>query len=152
MVCLGNICRSPLAEGIMKHKIEQNGLHWVVDSAATANWNVGHRPDERSIAVAKKQGIDLSKQSARHLTKQDLDIFDLIFAMDANNYNDIRALATTNEQLAKVHLIRNMVAPARNLQVPDPYYAKSITAFQEVFDMLEECCDAIINKYNKNNI
>lgn len=128
MVCLGNICRSPLAEGIMRHRTDCN---WVIDSAGTGNWHVGNRPDKRSIAIAEKYGIDISNQSARQFSVKDFDKFDLIFAMDSSNYSDILKLAQSEEHRSKVKLILG------NGDVPDPYYGGE-DGFEHVFQLLDE--------------
>ncbi len=145
MVCLGNICRSPLAEGIMRHKITKSGLNWHVDSAGTGAWHVGELPDSRSIATAKKHQIDITNQRARQLKPHDLDRFDLVLAMDSQNYRDILRLATTKEQEEKVQLIMNFVTPDRNQAVPDPYWDDN--GFELVFGMLEEACEKVVEKF-----
>lgn len=145
MVCLGNICRSPLAEGIMQRKIREHGLDWQVDSAGTGSWHVGNLPDHRSIATARKRGIDLTCQRARQLKPHDLDRFDLILAMDSQNYRDILRLATTDAQRKKVHLIMNFVTPDHNQAVPDPYWDDN--GFENVFGMLEEACERVVQRF-----
>lgn len=145
MVCLGNICRSPLAEGILKKKIKENNLDWEVDSAGTGYWHIGEKPDERSIAVASKYGIDISGQQARQLRPQDLQVFDLIFAMDSSNYNNIKNFAQSDEEKEKVELIMNLVKPGYNQNVPDPYYDNN--GFEEVYQMLDEACDQLVERY-----
>jgi protein-tyrosine phosphatase len=144
MVCLGNICRSPLAEGIMKSKIQQKGLDWEVDSAGTGHWHIGQLPDKRSIAIAKKYNIDITDQRGKQLRSKDLDTFDRIFAMDTANYRDILRLATTDTQREKVDLIMNLLNTGSNQDVPDPYYDDN--GFEEVFRMLEAACDAFVEK------
>lgn len=143
MVCLGNICRSPLAEGILKSKIGDFNIH--VDSAGTGAYHVGNLPDARSVQVARKYEIDITDQRARKLEVSDLEVFDLIYAMDASNYNHILALATNEKQKAKVFMIMNEVEPAEDVSVPDPYYGGD-GGFENVYQMLDEACDAIINK------
>jgi protein-tyrosine phosphatase len=143
MVCLGNICRSPLAEGVMRHKIKAHNLDWEVDSAGTGGWHAGELPDKRSIEVARKHGIDLTDQRARKLLASDLKEFDLIFAMDAQNQRDILRLAKTDEQRQKVHLILNIPHPNSQKEVPDPYYG-GLNGFEEVYEMLDEACEAVI--------
>ncbi len=145
MVCLGNICRSPLAEGILQHKINEHGLAWQVDSAGTGSWHVGDLPDSRSIATARQHGIDITRQRARHLKPHDLDRFDLVLAMDSQNYRDILRLATTKEQEEKVQLIMNFVTPDRNQAVPDPYWDDD--GFEKVFGMLEEACGRVVERF-----
>lgn len=145
MVCLGNICRSPLAEGIMQSKIESNGLDWNVDSAGTGSWHVGERPDSRSIEVAHKNGIDITNQRARKFQGSDLEEFDLVFAMDSSNYQDIVRKAVSPEQTKKVHLILNFVNPGRNQNVPDPYWDDN--GFAKVYEMLEEACEKVVERF-----
>lgn len=145
MVCLGNICRSPLAEGILKHKVTQQGLDWEIDSAGTGAYHVGELPDVRSIAVAKKYGIDLTSQRARQFKVADFDSFDKIYVMDASNYRNVVHLARNEADRTKVELIRNVVRPGWNEQVPDPYWNDN--GFEEVFQMLDEACDYIIKQY-----
>ena len=144
MVCLGNICRSPLAEGIMLREIEAHDLDWSVDSAGTGSWHVGEAPDKRSIAVAKANKIDISKQRARKFTAADLDAFDLILAMDSSNFNNILSKASSESQKEKVKIILNFVYPGQNRSVPDPYYNGS---FEEVFNLLDKACKEIITQY-----
>ena len=145
MVCLGNICRSPLAEGILQHKAQLRGLNWKIDSAGTGSWHIGELPDSRSIDIAREHGIDITYQRSRQIKAKDLANFDLIFAMDSSNYNNIRRLAQKPSEADKVQLIMNMSSPSLNRSVPDPYYQSD--GFGEVFNMLNEACDAIIEKY-----
>lgn len=144
MVCLGNICRSPLAEGIMLHKIKTHKLSWEVDSAGTSGWHEGALPDRRSIAVAKAHDIDLTDQRSRQFKSEDLDKFDLILAMDSSNYSNIMRLATSDTQKTKVHLMLNFLYPNENRAVPDPYYEGG---FEKVYQMLDESCEKIVQKY-----
>jgi protein-tyrosine phosphatase len=141
MICLGNICRSPLAEGVLKNKVKEHQLDWEVDSAGTGGWHAGELPDRRSIAVAKKYGIDLTDQRARQFQKSDLDTFDLILTMDKSNFKDIQRFAKTDEQRAKIHLIMNFSRPNTDFEVPDPYYDNR---FQLVYDLLDEACEKLI--------
>ncbi len=145
MVCLGNICRSPLAEGILKEKIKQRQLNWLVDSAGTGSWHVGNSPDHRSIAVAKKNNIDITDQQARKLQTTDLESFDLILAMDSSNYRDIIQLSSTEAQANKVKLIMSFVHPEENINVPDPYWNDD--GFEQVFSMIDRACEKIIEAY-----
>lgn len=145
MVCLGNICRSPLAEGILRQKISEHNLDWEVNSAGTGYWHVGNPPDERSIAVAKKYGIDIQDQRAEKLKPKDLQYYDLIFAMDASNYRNILSFATSDEEREKVDLIMNLADPGMNQKVPDPYYNND--GFEEVYQMLDRACKGLIQKY-----
>lgn len=143
MVCLGNICRSPLAEGVLKSKINRNKV--LVDSAGTAAWHSGKLPDTRSIAVAKKHGIDLTDQKARIFSPEDFDRFDYIYVMDQNNYKDVCRLAPNEKAIEKVQLILNEIYPDQNLEVPDPYYGGD-DGFDDVFKMLDEACERIKEK------
>ena len=147
MVCLGNICRSPLAEGIMQHKINVNQLDWQVDSAGTGAWHAGELPDSRSIDVAKKKGIDITHQRARQFKVNDFEMFDHIFAMDASNYNNIRKLAKTEAQKEKVTLMMNWEKPGMNQGVPDPYYDSD--GFELVYDMIDRACEQVVVKLAK---
>ncbi|WP_020536650.1 low molecular weight protein-tyrosine-phosphatase [Lewinella cohaerens] len=140
MVCLGNICRSPLAEGILKNKVKQHKLDWQVDSAGTGAYHVGQQPDPRSQAVAKKYGLDISIQRARQFRASDFDEFDLVFAMDRSNQGNILALATTQEQREKVHLILEFTGAADH-NVPDPYWDDN--GFEQVYQMLDQACSLL---------
>lgn len=143
MVCLGNICRSPLAEGILKSKVDRNTVF--VDSAGTGAWHSGELPDKRSIAVAKKYGIDLTDQRARLFLVEDFDKFDHIYVMDQSNYKNVCRLAPNDEAINKVQLILNESYPDENLEVPDPYYGGD-QGFENVYKMLDEACLKIKNK------
>lgn len=144
MVCLGNICRSPLAEGILKNKISEVGLDWEVDSAGTSGWHDGNLPDKRSIQIASKYGIDITDQKSRKVRSIDYEDFDLIYAMDVQNYNDLMKLAREDE-VDKIKLILNEVYPGENRSVPDPYWDDN--GFESVYQMLDEACDMILAKY-----
>ena len=143
MVCLGNICRSPLAEGILASKLDPEKFY--VDSAGTAGYHVGELPDKRSIATAKKHGLDITNQRCRKFTKKDFQEFDYIFAMDESNYNNILALAETTEDRNKVHMILNQISPNSNAEVPDPYYGGD-QGFENVYQMLDEACTIFAEK------
>jgi protein-tyrosine phosphatase len=146
MVCLGNICRSPLAEGILVSKVKSDEIF--VDSAGTAAYHVGKLPDQRSIEVAGKYGIDITNQRARKFTVKDFDTFDYIYAMDESNYQNILMLARTNDDKSKVQLILNETHPTKNLAVPDPYYGGN-QGFENIYTMLEQACEIIANKLSK---
>ena len=146
MVCLGNICRSPLAEGILKAKT--NHLDVVVDSAGTAAYHVGEKPDIRSIEIANKYGIDLTSQRARQFSVNDFDEFDKIYAMDSSNYANIISLARDEKDRNKVDVILNESNPKSFQSVPDPYYGGE-NGFQDVYEMLEEACDIITQNLEK---
>jgi len=143
MVCLGNICRSPLAQGILESKVNLDKVF--VDSAGTAAYHVGNLPDERSIDVAYKYGINITNQRARKFTVQDFDEFDYIYAMDISNYQSILMLAKGEEDENKVRLILKEIYPSENKSVPDPYYGSN-QGFENVYQMLDEACDVISKK------
>ncbi|KAB1067319.1 low molecular weight phosphotyrosine protein phosphatase [Tamlana haliotis] len=140
MVCLGNICRSPLAEGILKSKLPSEDF--TIDSAGTASYHIGSAPDRRSVAVAKKHGLNISNLKGRQFVVSDFDQFDYIYVMDASNYQNVMDLARNDEDRAKVNFILNKVYPNENFDVPDPYYGGD-DGFQNVYDMLNEACTKI---------
>ncbi|WP_248723429.1 low molecular weight protein-tyrosine-phosphatase [Seonamhaeicola sp. ML3] len=142
MVCLGNICRSPLAEGILKSKLSNNFL---VDSAGTANYHTGSQPDPRSIAVARKHGLEISHLKGRQFTANDFDTFDYIYAMDQSNYLNVIRLARNEDDRNKVEMILNLVHPNQDYDVPDPYYGGD-QGFENVYQMLDEACDIIAER------
>ena len=144
MVCLGNICRSPLAQGILESKIDAS-MQIEVDSAGTAAWHSGNKPDNRSILVAKKYGIDISNQKARLFTPDDFNNFDYIYVMDQSNFKNVMQLAPSNNTRAKVEIILNELYPDENREVPDPYYGGA-NGFEEVYNMLDKACNQIIHK------
>ena len=144
MVCLGNICRSPLAEGILKSKVN----HTVsIDSAGTGNYHVGEAPDPRSIQIAKKYGIDISQQRARQFIVTDFDRFDHIYVMDQSNFQNVVKLARNPEDIAKVKLILEEIQPNTKAEVPDPYFGGS-NGFENVYRLLDEACAVIADKLN----
>ncbi len=143
MVCLGNICRSPLAQSILESKLPKD--RFLVESAGTGNWHVGKKPDSRSIAVAKKNGLDISKQCGRLFQKSDFDEFDYIFVMDNSNYNNVIELATNFESTKKVQLILHELFPNENVDVPDPYFGLA-NGFDIVYKMLDESCEILAKR------
>ena len=149
MVCLGNICRSPLAEGILQSKV--NNTFVFVDSAGTAAYHVGNLPDERSIAVASKYGIDISSQKARKFTVKDFDVFDVIYVMDASNYQNVLSIARNQKDIQKVKMILNETHPGKKESVPDPYYGEG-DGFEKVYKMLDEACTVIANNESSNSL
>jgi protein-tyrosine phosphatase len=140
MVCLGNICRSPLAHGVLEHLAKERGLNWEIDSAGTGNWHLGEQPDRRSIAIARNYGVDISGQCCRQFDVSDFDKYDHIFVMDYSNLNDVKALARNDQDHAKVSLL------LKNDIVPDPYYDD--TQFDPVYKMVEKRCREIIEEFN----
>ena len=145
MVCLGNICRSPLAEGIMRSKLSND---FIVDSAGTGGWHAGELPDKRSISTAKNKGLDITNQRARQFKISDFESFDYIYVMDNSNYKDVITLAPNEEAKSKVKLILNEIFPDENVDVPDPYYGGQ-DGFENVFNMLNEACDVIAGKLKR---
>ena len=143
MVCLGNICRSPLAEGILKSKINTDNIF--VDSAGTSHWHVGQLPDPRSIEVAKNHGIDITNQRGREFTQNDFQDFDCIFVMDNSNKESVLQLAQSNSDKEKVHLILDELFPSENVDVPDPYYGGD-QGFENVYQILDKACDEIVKR------
>ena len=143
MVCLGNICRSPLAEGILKFKV--NSQNVLIDSAGTAGYHVGSLPDKRSIAVADQNNIDITNQRCRQFTVSDFDEFDIIYVMDNSNRRDVLSLARNENDIKKVKMILNEVFPYENVDVPDPYHAGE-NGFKQVFKLLDEACSIIAQK------
>ena len=143
MVCLGNICRSPLAEGILASKLPEDKFY--VDSAGTGSWHIGRSPDERSITTAKKNGLNIANQKGRQFQKSDFDTFDYIFVMDDSNYINVIYLTQNEDQKKKVQLILNELFPNENVDVPDPYFGLP-NGFESVYKMLDETCDIIAEK------
>jgi protein-tyrosine phosphatase len=146
MVCLGNICRSPLAEGIMRSKLEQHNLSYQVDSAGTGNWHQGEPPDHRSIKIAAENGIDISKQIARGLIASDFEKFDVIFAMDQSNLQTLTERAQNDEQRLKLKLLLKEADYNGSFEVPDPYYG-NLNNFRELFKMLDESCAILVQQW-----
>ncbi len=144
MVCLGNICRSPLAEGILRHKIAQRKLDWHIDSAGTGDWHIGHPPDPRSVETALNHGIDISDQRGRLFQRIDFERFDKILVMDDRNLRDVLRLAKTDEHRAKVERILQFSHPDEARSVPDPYLDK-LEGFESVFQLLDTACDSFLN-------
>lgn len=143
MVCLGNICRSPLAEGILKSKVKSDEIF--VDSAGTGDWHVGQLPDPRSIDIAKNHGIDLTDQRGRQFTQKDFLEFDYIFVMDNSNKENVLQLAQNESDIKKVQLILDELFPLENVDVPDPYYGGE-QGFESVYQMLDKACDEIVKR------
>ncbi|MBB6369499.1 low molecular weight protein-tyrosine-phosphatase [Chryseobacterium shigense] len=142
MVCLGNICRSPLAEGIMKAKVPES---YIVDSAGTISMHEGEHPDKRAIKTAANHGIDISKQKSRPITKADFDTFDKIYCMDIDVYEDVISKASNEEQRLKISLFLEAAGNHKNAEVPDPYWG-DLKDFEEVFQLLDTGCNIIKNQ------
>ena len=142
-VCLGNICRSAMAEGILTGRIENQDLGLSVDSAGTSNYHIGEAPDKRMQEKAIEHGLNISNQRGRQFTVEDFDNFDYIFAMDKDNEANILKLARNEADKNKVDLFLNYSHPNKNLSVPDPYYGGA-QGFEDVYQMLNEACDKFI--------
>ena len=140
MVCLGNICRSPLAEGILRSKLDTS--QYEVDSTGTGHWHVGNPPDPRSVAVAKKNGLNISTLRGRQFSYQDFLDFDHIYVMDSSNLENVLRLAKTQEDKDKVSMILETLFPGEKVDVPDPYYGID-DGFDRVYEMLDEACNII---------
>jgi len=146
MVCLGNICRSPLAEGILTAKLPKT--NFFIDSAGTGNYHIGDKPDSRSIAIANKYNIDISEQRVRQFKTSDFDKFDYIYAMDNSNYKNIVNLARNPEDVSKVKLILNELTETEIFEVPDPYFGGK-QGFENVYKLLDKACNEIANRLTK---
>ncbi|MCX6267125.1 MAG: low molecular weight phosphotyrosine protein phosphatase [Bacteroidetes bacterium] len=144
-VCTGNICRSPLAEGIIREKFRKNNITGEVDSCGFESFHVGDPPDSRAQEVAGKRGIDLSSHRARLFTVEDFDKFDYIYAMDSSHYDKITRLARNDADMMHVDFMLNVVNPGKNLDVEDPWY-HGLKAFEKVYLELDEACDRIVDQ------
>ena len=142
MVCLGNICRSPMAEGIMRARIEKHKLDAEVDSAGFESFHTGDAPDFRATREMKRHGIDISGQRSRLFKKTDFDEFDRIYVMDSVNYKDVKSVATSPDHMLKVDYILNVTHPGSNKPVPDPYYGGE-AGFAKTYQLLEAAAEHI---------
>jgi len=146
MVCLGNICRSPLAEGVLKHKARQAGLNWQIESAGTNGYHVGEAPHRLSQKVALLNGINICDQKARQFEKADFDRYDKIYAMAEDVLDEIKSIAREKYAEEKVDLFLNELYPGENSSVPDPWYGPE-PGYHEVYAMIDKTCDVIVSKY-----
>lgn len=146
MVCLGNICRSPLAEGILKQKIKIAGLHWEVGSAGTNGYHLGEMPHPLSQKVALKNGINISNQVSRLFVKEDFDRFDKIFAMAADVIDEMKYISREKFDASKVELLLNELYPGENRDVPDPWYGPE-QSYHKVYDLIDLACKQLIKNY-----
>ncbi|MEP7266638.1 MAG: low molecular weight protein-tyrosine-phosphatase [Saprospiraceae bacterium] len=145
MICLGNICRSPMAEGVMKHLLKKDSRHdWEVDSAGTGDWHVGQLPDRRAIRTSKNHGIDITRQRARQFNKNDFERFDHLLVMDTENLKDVRNLANNQPDKEKVKLLLEFKYPGKQMIVPDPYFNE---LFEESFQLIYEGCEAFLEEF-----
>ena len=148
---MGNICRSPIADGLLRQKVNEERLNVEVDSAGTIGLHAGSAPDSRMIATAKNRGTDISFLKARQFTAADFEQFDVIFAMDKNNKRDILSLAKTNADKQKVHLLLSEISDKEEANVPDPYYGTS-KDFEHVYDLVDKATNTIIQKIKNNTL
>ena len=151
MVCLGNICRSPLAEGILQNKAFTAGLTWSIESAGTNSYHTGEPPHPLSQKAAKQNGIDISHQRARKFTAEDFEIYDKIYALADDVMDEMKRIAGNKFDLTKTDLLMNELYPGKNMDVPDPYYGAE-RGYHEVYKMIDKVCDAIIEKYSITNV
>lgn len=145
MVCLGNICRSPLADGLMRKKVVDHGLPVEVDSAGTGDWHVGEAPDPRMRETAKSKGLSIDGLRGRQFTVEDFDRFDRIFVMDLSNRENVLKLARNDQDKAKVDLLLNLSHPGEDMEVPDPYFGGE-EGFQHVYQLVDDATDQLINE------
>ena len=143
MVCLGNICRSPLAHGILESKLPSDRFY--IDSAGTADYHIGESPDKRAISTAKLHAIDISLQTARQFRVTDFDSFDIIYCMDQSNFETVIQLARNTIDIQKLKLILEENDAIQNKNVPDPYYGSS-DDFNRVFNLLNNTCELIARR------
>jgi protein-tyrosine phosphatase len=148
MVCLGNICRSPIAEGVLKYKAGKKGLKWVVDSAGTESYHIGEAPHRFSQKICRTNGIDISAQTARKFVASDFEKYDKIYAMADDVYAEIMRIGGGKAIRSKVDYFLNEVMPGSNASVPDPWYGEE-DGYTGVFDLINKTCDTIVRKYAK---
>lgn len=148
-VCLGNICRSPLAHGILEHLAQKKGLAMFVDSAGTASYHEGEMPCRGSVQIALENRIDIRKHKARQIQPEDLDHFDLVLAMDTSNYNDLMRMTSNELQKSKIKLMLNYSFPGQNRSVPDSYFTGN---YREVFDLLYDACRNLIDEVSEKEL
>jgi protein-tyrosine phosphatase len=150
MVCLGNICRSPLAEGILKDKLQKAGLNWQVDSAGTNRYHTGDAPHPLSQKVARLHGLDISKQRARTIVPEDFDRYDKIYAMAHEVIVDMKSVVGKKFDGKKVDLLMNELFPGENIDVPDPYYGGE-EGFHDTYKLIDDACTSIVTTYQVHN-
>ena len=150
MVCLGNVCRSPLAEGILQHKAAKAGLNWTVESAGTNGYHTGEPPHRLSQKVAKLHGIDICQQKARDFVPEDFEVYDKIYALAGDVLDDMKRIARNKFDPSKVDLLMNELYPGQDIDVPDPWYGPE-PGYHEVYKILDEVCEAIVKKYGQQS-
>jgi protein-tyrosine phosphatase len=147
MVCLGNICRSPIAEGVLKHKAAKNGKNWIVDSAGTESYHIGEAPHRFSQKICRANGIDISGQCARKFSPDDFERYDKIYAMADDVYREIKRIGGGKAIMSKVEYFLNESMPGSNASVPDPWYGEE-SGYAEVFELIDKTCSTIVSKYS----
>jgi protein-tyrosine phosphatase len=150
MVCLGNICRSPLAEGILQDKAFKAGLTWSIESAGTNSYHTGEPPHPLSQKVAKLKGIDISKQRAKRFTASDFEVYDKIYALAEDVMEEMKRIAGKKFDASKADFLMNELYPGKNMDVPDPYYGAE-AGYHKVYKMIGEVCEVIVEKYTISN-
>ena len=147
MVCLGNVCRSPLAEGILRDKVKKANLNWTVDSAGTNGYDPGCAPHEFSQKVALENGINIKEQQCRHFVKEDMKRFDKIYVMDQQNYYEVKRISGSHWDEKKVDFLLNEIDPGENRIVPDPWMGGE-DGFYKAYELINRACTAIVDKYS----
>jgi len=150
MVCLGNICRSPLAEGILQQKINEKELNWIVESAGTNGFHVGEPPHRLSQKVARLNGINIGNQQCRRFIKKDFSRFDLIYAMASDIIEEMKWIGKEQYDSSKVKLLLNESFPCENRDIPDPWYGTE-PGYHTVFELIDGACNAIVKNYDQGN-
>ncbi len=146
MVCLGNICRSPLAEGILQHKVNENKKDWIVESAGTNGFHNGEAPHPLSQKVAKANGVDISKQISRKFVAADFELYDKIYVMAADVMDDVKKIAGIKFDKSKIDYFMNELHPNKNEAVPDPWYGNE-DGYVKVYNLINKTCDAILKNH-----
>lgn len=149
MVCLGNICRSPLAEGILQKKASSAGLNWIIESAGTNRCHTGEPPHHLSQKVARKNGVDISGQLARDFAGKDFETYDKIYVMAADVMRDVKRISGTLFNAGKIDFFLNELYPQKNLDVPDPWYGEE-DGYDEVYELIDRTCTSLIENYFAN--
>jgi len=149
MVCLGNICRSPLAEGVLQHKVSKAGLNWSVESAGTDSYHIGDAPHPLSQKVARMNGIEICDQRARKFAAEDFDRFDKIYALAKDVIDEMKRIAKDKFDESKVDLLMNELYPGKNMDVPDPWSGPE-EGYHRAFEMIDAACEAIVVKASRN--
>lgn len=145
MVCLGNICRSPMAEGLLRKRADERGIDVITDSAGTSDYHIGEAPDKRMQKTGSERNVPIDDLRGRQFQVSDYHQFDHIFVMDRSNYSNVIALASSEEDKRKVRLMMDLVHPGENIEVPDPYFGGE-EGFNQVFDMLDKACHQLLDE------